>query len=70
MDEACDHGAIESMGKDEQLLRDTVRNAPEQTVRCHKLTLLTELLALAYFCGMPTYAPILLWRLLVRARSL
>jgi hypothetical protein len=24
VDEACDHGAIESMGKDERLLRDAI----------------------------------------------
>jgi hypothetical protein len=29
MDEAGDHGAIESVGNDEQVLCDTVRNARE-----------------------------------------
>jgi hypothetical protein len=37
VDEASDHGAIEPMGKDEQLLRDAVRNAREQ---CQCTTLL------------------------------
>ena len=29
MDEACDHDAVESMGKDEQLLREAVRKTRE-----------------------------------------
>jgi hypothetical protein len=29
-DEACDHGAIESMGQDEQVLCDAIWNAREQ----------------------------------------
>jgi hypothetical protein len=29
VDEACDHGAIESMGKEQQVLRDAVRNVRE-----------------------------------------
>jgi hypothetical protein len=41
VDEACDHGAIESMGKDEQVLRDAVRNAREcaSVWRCSLLRL-------------------------------
>jgi hypothetical protein len=30
VDKACDHAAIESMGKDKQVLCDAVRNAREQ----------------------------------------